>query len=237
MQATIYVTPAAYATAQTIKDLDYFDRTSLCDEIPGFENRQGYHFKNANKLRLAPLPDNSNVAMSLSHGHVSPPDSPKVGMPAHLRGCIFEQAPNLPKDYAEIVTYWSGETVNSSTSGAVYFQCPLNEYMVDLGADPVEGPVVNDRLLSEGVVVQITGLAPTIQHLSPEDFIEIVFPVDLDMLGVEPDGFRSAGQYGAMTDLMERVYLKVQDILNSPDQDRVFIDLLCNELIDYGYWY
>lgn len=237
MQATIYVTEAAYETAQTIKDLDYYHRTILCDDIPDFEKREGYHFKNADKLNLLPLPAQANVARSIAHGSSSAGESPQVTMPANLRGCIFEQAPVLPDRYAEIVTYWSGETVNASTSGAVYFQCPLNEYMVNLGPDPVEGPVVNDRLLSEGVVVAVSGLAATLSALSPEDFIEIVFPVDLDMLGIEPDGFRSSYKYGGSTDHLERVYLKVKDILNSPDQDRVFIDLLCNELIDYGYWY
>jgi hypothetical protein len=232
MHATIYVTKEAYETAQAIKDLDYYDRAELCDALPDLPNRPGYHLKNANKLKLAPLPEDANIALRLSHK-----DTEQVFMPANLRGCIFERAPNLPPGYADIVTYWSGETVNLSTSGAVYFQCQLNEYMVDLGADPVLGPVVNDRLLSEGVVVAVIGLAEKLPGLTSEDFIELTFPVDPDMLGVEDDTFRSPKEYGVRADRYERVFLKVADILASPDCDRVYIDLICNELLDYGYWY
>jgi len=227
MQATIYVSNEAYQTAQTIKDLDYYDRAILCDELPDFENRPGYHLKSANKLNLALLPVDANIATV----------SPAVTMPANLRGCIFEGAPDLPPGYADIVTYWSGKTVNTSTSGAVYFQCQLNEYMIDLGPDPVNAPVINDRLLSEGVVVAISGLAGGLRALSSEDFIEIKFPIDPAMLGVEPDDFLSTGKYGVTGERYERVFLKVADILASPDRDHVFIDLLCNELLDYGYWY
>lgn len=232
MQATIYVTTEAYQTTQIIKDLDYYDRTNLCDELPDLANRPGYHLKNANKLKLAILPINANIIQCLNHM-----DSPQVSMPANLRGCIFERAPDLPPGYADIVGYWSGKTVNTNTSGAVYFQCQLNAYMVDLGTDPVDEPVINDLLLSEGIVVAILGFAAMLPRLSPEDFIEIRFPLDLAMLGVEPDDFRSVEDYGMSAEYGDRVFLKVADILASPDRDRVYIDLLCNELIDYGYWY
>lgn len=227
MQATIYVSNEAYQTAQTIKDLDYYARANLCDELPGFENHPGYHLKNANKLKLALLPVDASIATV----------SPEVTMPANLRGCIFEGAPDLPPGYADIVTYWSGEAVNSNTSGAVYFQCSLNEYMVDLGPDPVNAPVINDRLLSEGIVVETSGVADLLRDLSQGDFIEIKFPIDPAMLGVEPDDFVSTGKYGVTGERYERVFLKVADILASPDRDHIYIDLLCNELLDYGYWY
>ena len=228
MHATIYVTNEAYQTAQTIKDLDYYDRMNLCDDMPDLANRPGYHLKNANKLMLAPLPENANIIRS---------DALEVSMPANLRGCIFEQAPNLPKDYAEIVGYWSGSTVNTNTSGAVYFQCPLNEYMVDLGHNACDAPIVNDRLLSEGVVVAVSGISGILTNLTPEDFIEIRVPIDLGMLGVEGCSFNSKAEYDATDGRNEFVYLKVADILASPDTDQVFIDLLRHELLDYGYWY
>lgn len=226
-QATIYVNQAAYDTAMTVKDLDYYQRSTLCDDMPGFENRPGYHLKNANKLKLAVLPNAARVVRVAS----------TITMPVNLRGCIFERAPDIPQDYADIVTYWSGLTVNANTSGAVYFQCHLNAYMVEIGPEVFDVPVINDRLLSEGVVVAITGIAALLDGLSPEDFIEIRVPVDLDMLSYEPEAFRSNEKYGVTEDHSEQVYLKVADILASPDRDRIYIDLLCNELLDYGYWY
>ena len=109
--------------------------------------------------------------------------------------------------------------------------------MVDLGDDPVGAPVIIDRLLSEGVVVAISGLAELLHGLSLEDFIEIRFPVDLAMLSVEPDDFQSTKEYAVTSESDERVFLRVADILASPDRDHIYIDLLCNELLDYGYWY
>lgn len=227
MQATIYVTAEAFDTAQSMKDLDHYDRATLCDEVPDFAVQSGYHFKNANKLELAVLPGDATVeCVELI-----------VTFPAELRGCIFEAAPNLPLNYAEIVTYWSGETVNASSSGAAYYQCALNEYMVNLGPDPVYSPVVTDRLLSEGIVVAVTGLAVLLAEMSPDAFIEIKVPIDPEMLGIEPDAFRSTSKYAPSLERFDQVFLKVADILVSPDSDRVYIDLLCNELIDYGYWY
>lgn len=239
MQATIYVTPEAFQTAMTINDLGYSERTNLCDEIPALADQPGYHFKNADKLKLAVLPPDARVALVVAEAGVKSDRSVEFGitLPANLRGCIFEMAPNLPPGYAEIVAYWSGETMNTNSSGAAYFQCSLNEYMVDLGPDPVNAPVINDRLLSEGVVVAILGLEALLSRLSPEDFIEVQVPIDPDMLGIEPDSFLSTAEYDASTARRDQVFLKVADILASPDRDRVFIDLLCHELLDYGYWY
>lgn len=236
MQAPIYVTAEAYHTANAIKDLDYYDRINLCEEDAGFDKRSGYHFKNANKIKLAILPDGASIVnvTGLLGSLVS------ITMPSNLRGCIFEGAPDLPASYADIVSYWSGESVNTNSSGAAYFQCPLNEYMVDLGPDPLDAPVVIDRLLSEGVVVAITGLSSVLHQLLPGDYIEVRFPIDSAMLGLEPDAFCSTKPYGqgaGQQDQYDQVYLKVSDVLSSPDPDRIYIDLLFNELIDYGYWY
>jgi hypothetical protein len=112
--------------------------------------------------------------------------------------------------------------------------------MVDLGAEPMDEPIVNDRLLSEGIVAAIKGLATLASSLNPNDFIECSIPLDKNMLGIEPDNFRSTYPYQTnpgTNDGFEKVYLKVSDVLASPDADTIYIDLLCNELIDYGYWY
>jgi hypothetical protein len=235
MPATIYVTAEAYETAQAIKDLDYYERLNLSDETPDFDKRPGYHLKNANVLQLAVLPDD---AMVIDPSAIGRPLS--MLAPANLRGCIFEGAPNLPEGYADIITYWSGASINLTTSGAAYFQCALNEYMVDLGPDPVFEPVVNDRLLSEGVVLAISNVSKLTDGLSPDAYIEIRFPVDPAMLGVEIDDFRSIKDYSienAKGQYHDKVFLKVADILQSPDPDRIYIELLRNEMIDYGYWY
>lgn len=235
MQATIYVAAEAYQTAKAIKDLDYYDRLNLSDEMVGFDKRPGYHLKNANVLNLAVLPDAAMVIDPCAIGRAL-----SMSAPANLRGCIFEGAPNLPDGYADIIAYWSGPSINLNTSGAAYFQCAINEYMVDLGADPVCEPVVNDRLLSEGVVIFISEVSKLTEGLSPEAYIEIRFPIDPAMLGVEIDDFRSIKDYmveSAKGQLDDKVFLKVSDILRSPDPDRIYIELLRNELIDYGYWY
>jgi hypothetical protein len=231
-QANIYVAQEAYDTAMKIKDLDHYDRLNLSDESPDLINQQGYHLKNANKLKLAVLPEDAKIVLHLNHIN-----TPQVLMPSNLRGCIFEMAPNLPDGYADIVTYWSGPTINSNTSGAVYFQNQQNEYMVDLGADPVGAPIIHDHLLSEGVVLAVTGVVAFLAGISPDDFVEISFPIDEAMLGIEPDDFLSTGEYGAASEGTGQVFLKVGDILASPNQDCIYIDLLCNEMIDYGYWY
>lgn len=235
MQATIYVTNEAYRTAQAIKDLDYYDRLNLSDEEPDFDKRPGYHLKNANVLKLAVLPDDAEVIDPAAIGHPL-----SMSAPANLRGCIFDGAPNLPDKYAEIIGYWSGASINLSSSGAAYFQCPLNEYMVNLGPDPLGDPVVNDRLLSEGIVILISDISKLLQGLSPDCYIEVNFPIDPSMVGVDLDDFRSTKDYPMESEQGQyfgQVFLKVSDVLQSPDPDRIYIELLRNELIDYGYWY
>ena len=241
MQATIYVTQVAFDTANTIKDLCYHERMELCDEeSTDISYYEGYHLKNANRLQLSVLPENAFVALRLT-----PEDADTyqrhVSFPVNLRGCIFEKAPDLPPGYAGIVTYWSGEPFNRKDSGAVHYQCPANQYLVEMvpaeDADTSDEPIVQDNLLSEGVVVCIEGLKPVVMQLGLHDFIEVVLPVD-SMLSVESCLFRSPNAYGSrQTQQSERIFLKVADVLASPDCDRIYIDILRHELLDYGYWY
>jgi hypothetical protein len=246
MLATIYVTKEAMAAALALKDLDYYDRLALSDdEGKDPTKREGYYLKNANSLPLAALPETAQIALRITPanpamytGHIS--------MPANLRGCVFEKAPHLPEQYAEIVTYWSGKTVNAKDGGAVYFQNPLNEYMVDLTAlqatvgGEVEGDssAKMDELLSEGVVVCLAGLGALVQSFPMDHFVEIEIPVDEAMLGSESGNFRSQADYdNRPSSQSERIFLKVTDILQSPDPDRIYADLLRHELLDYGYFY
>lgn len=246
MQARIYVTHDALETAEAIKDLDYHSRMLLTDdEAADPSTKPGYYLKNANKLKLAALPADARVGVCLS------PEDPitfrrHVSMPANLRGCIFEKAPLLPNRYADIVTYWSGKPVNATASGTVYFQNPLNEYMVDLAvisdADDHDLAVLAaapvDRLLSEGIVVCISAVEDLIADLSLRHYIEIRIPVSQSMLGVEPDDFRSDKPYDVSAEQQcERIFISVADIICSPDRDRIYIDVIRHELFDYGFFY
>jgi hypothetical protein len=246
MQATIYVTEQALEVANVIKDLSQSERLALSDDpAASLSASEGYYLKNANRLNLAALPPDALVGCRLT------PDLPEVyerhvSIPSNLRGCIFENAPKLPDQYATIVAYWSGPPVNSNISGACYFQSPEHSYMVDMSAleavnaddgDEAHASALIDDLLSEGVVVCITDIEPLIDDLSIHDYIEISLPVD-GMLGIEPEDFCSTKPYPTGPSRQyERVYLKVADILRSPDRNRIYIDLLRHELLDYGYWY
>lgn len=239
MQATIYVTREAMATAIAIKDLDYYARVSLADDAStDLSNQPGYYLKNADKIKLAELPTAAHVALHLRAGDQLRTTF-EISMPTSLRGCIFEHAPNLPDRYADIIAYWSGPPLNAGDHRAVYFQNPQNEYLVELrGEIDDEGCTSADRLLSEGIVASIKGVAAMIASLSPEDFIEVEIPIDASMVGIENDGFRSSAPYSASeTGRCEHIYLKVSDVLRSPDPDHIMIDLLRYELLDYGYWY
>jgi hypothetical protein len=242
MQATIYVTEEAMATAIAIKDLHYYDRLTMSDDQnTDLSQSPGYFLKNPNKLHLAVLPEGANIAASLNVSD-SKAGALLVNFPANLRGCIFDRAPNLPPQYAEIVTYWSGEALNAQDSRAVHFQSPLNEYLVELKSaddnDAYAEQVACDKLLSEGIVAQISGLTNLTSTLAPTDFIEVLVPIDGDMVGVEPDSFRSHSPYGAPEDsLVEKIYIAVADIIRSPNPDTIFIDIIRTEMIDYGYIY
>lgn len=241
MQGIIYVTPAALATALEMDDLDHYTRVSLADEEDSDPTkREGYYLKSPSKMKLAALPADAQIKLRLTPD-ASEIFSNHVQAPENLRGCLFEHAPNLPAEYGPSIQYWSGEAFNPNNTGAVYYQCPDNEYMVSIipedwmaqGADPV----IPDRLLSEGVVIAITGMRGLTASLHPEEFIEIQVPLDEAMLGIEADFFRSSRAYCLdATQRRERIFLKVDDVLRSPDPDNVYIELR-QECNDYGYVY
>lgn len=199
MQATIYVTPSALATAMEVDELDHYARVSLADDdATDPTKREGYYLKSPSKIKLAVLPADAQIKASLT------PDSATiftshVQAPENLRGCIFENTPNLPASYGPSIQYWLGAAFNPNNAGAVYYQCPENEYMISIVSEDwmnqgVE-PIIQDHLLSEGVVIAITGIAKLTACLQPEDFIEIQIPLDEAMLGIEADFFRSSRAY------------------------------------------
>lgn len=242
MQATIYVTPAALQTALEMDDLSHYQRVSLADEIATDPTtREGYYLKSPSKIKLAALPDDAKIKVKLC------PEQPEifsvhVQAPENLRGCLFQNAPIFPNPkFAASILHWSGEAFNPNNSGAVYYQCPTNEYMVNIVPDDwmAQGvePFILDRLLSEGVVIAIGGLVSLIAALQADDFIEVQIPLDEAMLGIEADFSRSSRTYRLDAGLRrERIFLKVEDILSSPDPDNVYIELR-QEWNSYGYVY
>lgn len=245
MTATIYVTKEAWATSQLIKDLDYYDRCELSDtEATDLTCKEGYYLKNANLMRIAPLPDDARIVLRLR-----PEDSElysrHVSLPAFLRGCIFEKA-KVPERYAEIIRYWSGETLNSNVGNAAYYQSPALSYEVDLSALHANPDLFSQRrstpeidaLLSEGVVVFISGLGNLLADVPNDAFVEVTIPIDDAMLGLDNGNFMTEKSYDLRpSSRVERIFLLVSDIRNSPDPNRIYADAVRYEELDYGFYY
>ncbi|MDR3480344.1 MAG: hypothetical protein P4L91_06475 [Burkholderiaceae bacterium] len=246
MSATIYVTPEAMATLDVIRGLDYYDRCGLSDDpqTGDVSQKAGYYLKSDTKMQVAVLSIGADIALKLT-----PSDQATytrhVSLPASLRGCLFQHAPRLPDGYAAIVKYWSGDTVSKKSSGAAYYQPSQNEYMVDLSVletelDPETPSALGgmDDLLSEGVVVHLSGLGTLSLALQPDQFLEIQVPVYLPMLGLEQESVRSTKDYPLdASQRGETIFIKIDDIRRSPNPDAIWIDLLRWESLDYGFFY
>jgi hypothetical protein len=244
MQAKIYISAEAMATVNVIQDLDYYSRVSLSDEGPDLTSSPGY-FLNTNALDLAELPGDAEVAI-----HLTPADTATyhrhVALPVNLRGVIFSGAPNLPSSYAEIISYWSPLVPTAHHRSALYFQNEMNSYCVQL-VDPDgtgdaaavgEADHVSDILVSDGLVVTVTGLATIVANLNPNHFIALSIPINSSMLGIELEGYRSTEEYFTEpAPQMETLYLLIADILASPDVNNIAISSIRTELSDYGYTY
>ncbi len=246
MTATIYTTREAMATVLAIKDLDYYDRCSLSDNpATDLSGKEGYYLKTANMMNIAALPEHTDVVARLLRSDLAT-YSEHVSIPAHLRGCIFEKAPNLPPGYKEIIGYWSGEPLNTNAGGAAYYQNPMNSYMIDLSPLEAEYEEGNyggnvgsiDALLSEGVVVHIAGLGSLTSQASDEAFVEVEIPIDESLLFLDNPDFLTQRAYNEPAcERSERIFLKVADIRASPDPDQIFVDALRYEELDYGFYY
>jgi hypothetical protein len=240
MPATIYVTPASLATMTFIAPLDYYDRCTLSDD-PATDptRREGYYLKNLSYLSVSVLPDGAHIALQLNAGAAD------VSFPTELRGCIFERAPRLPPDYQSIIAYWSGSLINSNADCAAYYQCPAQRYDVSLVALEASPALISrrnstpqiDALLSEGVVVSITGLGGLLSDAADDDFVSVALPIDDDLLGLDNCGFLAEKPYMATSERAECIFLRVADIRRSPDPQRVYIDILRYEELDYGFYY
>jgi len=240
LPATIYVTPASLATMLLIAPLDYYDRCTLSDD-PATDptRREGYYLKDLSFLPVSVLPDPAHIALRLDAG------AAEVTFPTVLRGCIFERAPHLPPDYQRIIAYWSGSPINANSDCAVYYQCPAQRYEVSLAALEAspeligrrDGTPLIDALLSEGVVVSIAGLGALLVDAADDDFVSVALPIDDDLLGLDNGGFLAEKPYDVTSARVERIFLQVGDIRRSPDPQRIYIDILRYEELDYGFYY
>ncbi len=226
MQATIYVTAKAMATVTALDGLDEGARDLLAwrpeTDIRGNE---GYYL-NAESMQLRKLPKGADVAPVLS-----PADAAKyarhVSYPPELRGVVFSGATGLPKDYERILAYWSPLLMTADHDGAEHVQNLLNEYEVSQG----------DVLLSNGVVMCIENVLELIDGLNPDQYVEIKVPVLADFLGMEREYFDSDMPYSVSpTYPVECIFLRVRDILDSPNPDFIAITVLHTENWDSPFY-
>jgi len=243
MSATIYVTKEAWATSQAIKDLDYYDRVTLSDhQETDPTGKEGYYLKTT--LNLAPLPDDAQVVLRISPGDAN--YAAMVSFDASLRGIIFERSQNLPDRYAEIVRHWAGEPLNSNVGNAAFYQNPMQAYDIDLSAvhdnydlfSQRQSSTAVDALISESVVVSIVGLDGATADAPADAFVEIALPIDESMVRLDNGEFLTEKAYDLRdTGRVERIFLRVSSIRNSPDPSRIFVDILRYEELDYGFYY
>jgi hypothetical protein len=245
MQATIYISPEAMATISVIRDLDYYDRVSLSDDPATDLTKSPGYYLNINALNLAKLPVDAEVAIRLTPADAATYQQ-HVRMKSELRGVIFSGAPNLPNDYANIIAYWSPLVWTHHHRRAVYFQNVLNSYcvqLVDLDGMEDAGVVTDaehatDFLVSDGLVVTVIGLEVIVENMNREQFVALCIPINPTMLGIEMEGFHSEEEYATdPAQQMETVYLRIADILASPDVNNIAIPVIRAELFDYGYTY
>ena len=238
MQATIYISTEAMTTVNAISHLDYYDRVSLSDDPATDLTATPGYYLNTNALKLNALPADAEVAITLS------PSDPSiyqqhVSIPTNLRGAIFSGAPNLPENYARIIAYWSPLQLTHHHRGALYYQNVQNEYCVSLTEPDDNGESATiDTLVSDALVVVLTGLAAAVIDQHPDHFVALTIPINAEMLGIELDGYRSPKDYPVGDQRQsETLFLRIADIMSSPNPDYIAIAAIRTELGDYGYTY
>lgn len=229
-QATIYVTEKALATVGELVGLDECDRDYLnAKPEPRLNQQEGYYLS-TESMRLAVLPVDAEVVRLLSPRGMET-YCRHVSFPPELRGVVFSGAPRLPANYASILGYWSPLQITTQHHGAQHCQNLLSEYAV-----PEIAGYPQDALLSNAVVVCIQNVRTVIAGMAPQNFIEIHIPVDAEMLGMDREKFDSCVAYDVDASLpCDRIYLRVQDVLESPNPDFIAIAVLHTENHDADY--
>jgi hypothetical protein len=86
-------------------------------------------------------------------------------------------------------------------------------------------------------VVSLVGLDGLLVDAADNDFVSVVLPIDDDVLGLDNGGFLAESVYNVTSPRVERIFLRVADIKRSPDPQRIYIDILRYEELDYGFYY
>ena len=155
-----------------------------------------------------------------------------------LSGIIFEDGKNLPDTFKEVIRYWDGKRIiGEYNDSMVYCQNPLHEYMVDL--PEADDTVNNTEVLAEGYVIHISELNTELSDCDRNAFVMVNVGINLNVLAGE-DAYPVCSDGNDITVNSNEtltVYLKVSDILDSPDPSNIYIDLIRYEMMDYGYYY
>ncbi len=227
--ACVYITAAQALTVAALDGKDEGARDLMAWRPETDLRSDPGYFLAAEVMQLAVLPEGSDVALVLS-----PADEARyarhVTYPVELRGVVFSGATGLPKDYERILAQWSPLLVTADHDGAQHVQNLLNEYEV------IDG----DVLLSTGIVVCIEHVLELIKGLQPWQFLELDVPVmGDDMLGQDRicGLFDSDAPYSMSPELpIERIFLRVRDIQNSPNPDFIAIAVLHSENWDSPFY-
>ncbi len=228
--ACVYITEKAMETVAALDGLDEGARDLLAwRPETDIRRREGYQL-NAESMQLAVLPEGADVALSLSPADEARYDR-HVSYPPELRGVVFSGATGLPKDYERTLAYWSPFEMTADHDGAEHVQNPMNEYEVS----------ETDVLLSNGVVLCIDRVLELIEGLKPDQYVELRVPVMADMLGMDRGLFDSDTPYSMSPELplagaVERIFLRVQDILDSPNPDFIAVSVLHSENWDSPFY-
>ncbi len=229
-RASIYVSAHALETVRVVQGMDEGQRDLQArNPQTDLRQREGYYLC-SESMRLVALPSSAEVVAVLTPCDIDT-YARHVQFPPELRGVVYGGAPQLPQDYATIIGYWSPLTITEQYAGAQHCQNRLNEYAIP----EIDGHVC-DALLSNAVVVCIEGIASLIPSMATGQYIEIHIPVNADFLGMDREWFDSSADYGTSTVLHnERIYLRVQDVLDSPNPNFIAIAVLHTENYDADF--
>jgi hypothetical protein len=216
-----------------IRSKDFYERIQSVGGDIALNEKKGYYF-NYDNIEYGIIPKESLVIEPLYAA---------IKFPSNLRFGIFEKAPNLPYKYKENMEYWGGKVDYPKDFGIAYYQNSKNEYMVSfVEAEDDPSPITTvDKLLSSAIVVNITGLRDSIvQGIDLDSFFKIDIPVDDNQIGEDADLgdlIQGDSEINLNAPKLITLYLKVEDIINSPTPNSIYIDVVRYELIDYGYYY
>jgi len=231
MTGKVYLKGKSFELANIAKGQYHGDRCdAVGEDTDGFEEldnlKQGFFFRK--NLFIDKLPEDT-IALEVT-------DVAKLNFDLMLP--VFERAPNLPDKYKESIRYWS-EYANPEYNAHRY-QNSVHEYFVGAFDN-----VATEELVSEGLVVLFENIADKLVDvpISKDSFIKIKVPFAAHML-IDMDSEMYCGSTHELkgvedidVDFEFTIYLKYSDIINAPNPNSLYIDLIHFLSLDYGYCY